>query len=418
LLPLIKSYKLIKQLLQKYEDKSPEIVFHWNDPETEAEGWTVINSLRGGAAGGGTRMRKGLDMNEVLSLAKTMEVKFTVSGPAIGGAKSGINFDPQDPRKKGVLERWYAAVSPLLKSYYGTGGDLNVDEIHEVIPITEESGVWHPQEGVFEGHFKPTQADKINRIGQLRQGVIKVIENPEYSPDVSRKYTVADMITGFGVAVAAKHFYELNDSSIKGKRVVVQGFGNVGAAAAFYFAQMGAKVVGIIDRVGGLIKEEGFTFEEITDLYLNKNGNTLVAENLIPFDEINEKIWSLETEVFAPCAASRLVTKAQIDHMIDTGLEVITCGANVPFADKEIFFGPIMEYTDQKVSLIPDFISNCGMARVFAYFMERKVLMTDEAIFNDTSDVIKQALKEVKDSNPTVTGISETAFEIALRQLI
>tara|TARA_B100001063_G_scaffold246575_1_gene286383 strand:- start:104 stop:1333 length:1230 start_codon:yes stop_codon:yes gene_type:complete len=409
---------LIKQLLQKYEDKSPEIVFHWNDPETEAEGWTVINSLRGGAAGGGTRMRKGLDMNEVLSLAKTMEVKFTVSGPAIGGAKSGINFDPQDPRKKGVLERWYAAVSPLLKSYYGTGGDLNVDEIHEVIPITEESGVWHPQEGVFEGHFKPTQADKINRIGQLRQGVIKVIENPEYSPDVSRKYTVADMITGFGVAVAAKHFYELNDSSIKGKRVVVQGFGNVGAAAAFYFAQMGAKVVGIIDRVGGLIKEEGFTFEEITDLYLNKNGNTLVAENLIPFDEINEKIWSLETEVFAPCAASRLVTKAQIDHMIDTGLEVITCGANVPFADKEIFFGPIMEYTDQKVSLIPDFISNCGMARVFAYFMERKVLMTDEAIFNDTSDVIKQALKEVKDSNPTVTGISETAFEIALRQLI
>ncbi|MAB48866.1 Glu/Leu/Phe/Val dehydrogenase dimerization domain-containing protein [Winogradskyella sp. MH6] len=408
----------MKQLLQKYEDKSPEIVFHWNDPETEAEGWTVINSLRGGAAGGGTRMRKGLDMNEVLSLAKTMEVKFTVSGPAIGGAKSGINFDPQDPRKKGVLERWYAAVSPLLKSYYGTGGDLNVDEIHEVIPITEESGVWHPQEGVFEGHFKPTQADKINRIGQLRQGVIKVIENPEYSPDVSRKYTVADMITGFGVAVAAKHFYELNDSSIKGKRVVVQGFGNVGAAAAFYFAQMGAKVVGIIDRVGGLIKEEGFTFEEITDLYLNKNGNTLVAENLIPFDEINEKIWSLETEVFAPCAASRLVTKAQIDHMIDTGLEVITCGANVPFADKEIFFGPIMEYTDQKVSLIPDFISNCGMARVFAYFMERKVLMTDEAIFNDTSDVIKQALKEVKDSNPTVTGISETAFEIALRQLI
>lgn len=418
MLPLIKSYKLIKQLLQKYEDKSPEIVFHWNDPETEAEGWTVINSLRGGAAGGGTRMRKGLDMNEVLSLAKTMEVKFTVSGPAIGGAKSGINFDPQDPRKKGVLERWYAAVSPLLKSYYGTGGDLNVDEIHEVIPITEESGVWHPQEGVFEGHFKPTQADKINRIGQLRQGVIKVIENPEYSPDVSRKYTVADMITGFGVAVAAKHFYELNDSSIKGKRVVVQGFGNVGAAAAFYFAQMGAKVVGIIDRVGGLIKEEGFTFEEITDLYLNKNGNTLVAENLIPFDEINEKIWSLETEVFAPCAASRLVTKEQIDHMIDTGLEVITCGANVPFADKEIFFGPIMEHTDQKVSLIPDFISNCGMARVFAYFMERKVLMTDEAIFNDTSDVIKHALKEVKDSNPTVTGISETAFEIALRQLI
>ena len=68
----------MRELLKKFEDKSPEIVFHWKDAETEAEGWTVINSLRGGAAGGGTRMRIGLDQNEVLSLAKTMEVKFTV----------------------------------------------------------------------------------------------------------------------------------------------------------------------------------------------------------------------------------------------------------------------------------------------------------------------------------------------------
>ena len=408
----------MKDLLQKHEVKEPEIIFNWKDPETEAEGWTVINSLRGGAAGGGTRMRKGLDMNEVLSLAKTMEVKFTVSGPAIGGAKSGINFDPHDPRKKGVLERWYKAVSPLLKSYYGTGGDLNVDEIHEVIPITEESGVWHPQEGVFEGHFKPTQADKINRIGQLRHGVIKVIENPKYSPDVRRKYTVADMITGYGVAEAARHFYDVQGDSIVGKRAIVQGFGNVGAAAAFYLSQMGAKVVGIIDIVGGLIKEEGFTFEEITNLYLNKTGNTLVSDNLIPFNVINEKIWSLETEIFAPCAASRLITKQQIDQMIDTGLEVISCGANVPFADKEIFFGPIMEYTDNKISLIPDFISNCGMARVFAYFMEQKVQMTDDAIFSDTSNRIKEAIKKVYNKNQTKTGVSETAFEIALSQLI
>jgi len=62
-------------------------------------------------------MRPGLDVREVESLAKTMEVKFTVSGPPIGGAKSGIDFDPADPRKKGVLERWYKAVTPLLKHY-------------------------------------------------------------------------------------------------------------------------------------------------------------------------------------------------------------------------------------------------------------------------------------------------------------
>ncbi|MGB2117132.1 MAG: Glu/Leu/Phe/Val dehydrogenase dimerization domain-containing protein [Flavobacteriaceae bacterium] len=408
----------MKALLQKYESKEPEIVFHWQDQETNAEGWTVINSLRGGAAGGGTRMRVGLDKNEVLSLAKTMEVKFTVSGPAIGGAKSGINFDPNDPRKQGVLERWYKAVSPLLKSYYGTGGDLNVDEIHEVIPITEASGVWHPQEGVFNGHFKPSDADKINRIGQLRHGVIKVIESDAFSPDLGRKYTVADMITGFGVAEAVKHFYNIHKDSVANKRVVVQGFGNVGAAAAFYFAQMGAKVVGIIDAAGGLINDKGFSFDEIINLYKNKKGNSLVAENMMPFSEINAKIWDLKMDVFAPCAASRLITKDQVDCMLANGLEVVTCGANVPFADKEIFFGPIMEYTDSKLCLIPDFISNCGMARVFAYFMEQKVEMTDEAIFNDTSNIIRKAIENIVEKNKTKKNISETAFEIALKQLI
>lgn len=408
----------MKDLLKKFENKEPEIVFHWNDAETEAEGWVVINSLRGGAAGGGTRMRKGLDKNEVLSLAKTMEVKFTVSGPAIGGAKSGINFDPKDPRKKAVLERWYKAVSPLLKSYYGTGGDLNVDEIHEVIPMTEDCGVWHPQEGVFSGHFQPTDADKINRIGQLRNGVIKVLENTDYTPDRLRKYTVADMITGFGVAESIKHFYDIYKTGVQGKKAIVQGWGNVGSAAAFYLAQMGVKIVGIIDITGGLIKEEGFSFEEVKEFYLNKNGNNLHAENLIPFEEVNQKIWEIGAAIFAPCAASRLITQQQVDQMIDNGLEVIASGANVPFADKEIFFGPIMEYADERVSVIPDFIANCGMARVFAYFMERKVQMTDEAIFNDTSITIKNAIQNTFDSNNSDKNISATAFEISLKQLL
>ena len=407
----------MKDLLDKFENKKPEIIFNWKDSETEAEGWTVINSLRGGAAGGGTRMRKGLDMNEVLSLAKTMEVKFSVSGPAIGGAKSGINFDPNDPRKKGVLQRWYKAVSPLLKSYYGTGGDLNVDEIHEVIPMTEECGVWHPQEGVFNGHFKPTEADKINRIGQLRQGVVKVIENIKFSPDVARKYTVADMITGYGVAEAVRHFYDIYGGNVVGKKAIVQGFGNVGSAAAFYLSEMGAKIVGIIDRDGGIINENGFSFDEIKTLFLNKDGNKLVANNIIPFEEINQKIWSIGAQIFTPCAASRLVTQSQIDTMIAEGLEVISCGANVPFADKEIFFGSIMENVDNRVSLIPDFISNCGMARVFAYFMEKKVQMTDEAIFSDTSNIIKNAISNIYNLNKTKKGISATAFEIALKQL-
>lgn len=409
----------MKELLEKFENKRPEIVFEWKDAQTEAEGWVVINSLRGGAAGGGTRMRVGLDKREVESLAKTMEVKFTVSGPAIGGAKSGINFDPNDPRKDGVLRRWYKAVAPLLKNYYGTGGDLNVDEVHEVIPITEDCGVWHPQEGVFNGHFQPREAQKIKRIGQLRLGVKKIIEDSKYSPDPAKKFVVADMITGYGVAESVRHYYDIYGGELAGKRVIIQGWGNVGSAAAFYLAQSGAKVVGIIDRVGGLINEDGFSFEEIRQLFINKDGNKLVADNMLSFEEVNAKVWDLKAEVFAPCAASRLITKDQVDRMINSGMEVIAAGANVPFADPEIFFGPIGEYTDEKISVIPDFISNCGMARVFGYLMhDDDIDMSDEGIFSDTSVTIKKALEKSHAANSSKSNIAKTAFEIALNQLI
>lgn len=408
----------MKDLLEKFENKRPEIVFEWKDAETEAEGWVVINSLRGGAAGGGTRMRKGLDKREVESLAKTMEVKFTVSGPAIGGAKSGINFDPADPRKRGVLERWYKVVFPLLKNYYGTGGDLNVDEIHEVIPITEDYGLWHPQEGVVNGHFNATEPQKINKIGQLRQGVIKVIEDPNYTPSAAKKYTVADMITGWGVAEAVHHYYKLWGGEFEGKRAIIQGWGNVGAAAAYYLSANGARIVGIIDRAGGLIKQDGYSFEEIRDLFFSRQGNSLYTDNLLSFEEVNSRIWSLDAEIFIPAAASRLVTRDQLSQMIKSGLEVISCGANVPFQDPEIFFGATGEYADQNVSVIPDFIANCGMARVFAYLMENEVEITDDAIFSDVSNIIYKALEKTHAKSVSSKEIAKTSFEIALSQLL
>ena len=408
----------MKELLNKYEHKQPEIVFEWKDAQTEAEGWVVINSLRGGAAGGGTRMRIGLNKHEVESLAKTMEVKFTVAGPAIGGAKSGINFDPNDPRKEGVLKRWYAAIKPLLKNYYGTGGDLNVDEIHEVIPMTAELGIEHPQEGVFNGHFKPKDEEKAKIIKQLQEGVLLPIKDENLTPSPTRNFTIADMITGFGVSEAVNHYYDIYGGSIEGKRVIIQGWGNVGAAAAYYQAQAGAKIVGIIDRVGGLINKDGFSFEEIKALFLNKNGNFLNADNILSFEEVNEKIWNVGAEIFIPAAASRLVKQAEVDSMIAHGLEVISCGANVPFADPEIFFGATGEYTDEKVSVLPDFIANCGMARVFAYLMQANIKMTDSAIFADTSATIGEALKKSYAANNSKTNIAKTAFEIALNQLI
>ena len=199
-----------------------------------------------------------------------MEVKFTVCGPDIGGAKSGINFDPNDSRKSDVLRRWYKAVSPLLKSYYGTGGDLNVDEVNEVILITEDCGVWHPQEGIFSGHYSPSSPEKINRIGQLRFGVKKRIETLDYSPDIGKNFVVADMITGFGVAKSVKHYYDIWGGDLKNKKIIVQGWGNVGSSAAYYLSKYGALIVGIIDKNGGIINENGISHNEVRQLFLEK----------------------------------------------------------------------------------------------------------------------------------------------------
>jgi glutamate dehydrogenase (NAD(P)+) len=402
------------EVINAYENKAPEIVFEWHDSETSAKGWVVINSLKGGAAGGGTRMRDGLDKKEVISLAKTMEIKFAISGPPIGGAKSGIDFDPKDPRKGDVLKRWYHAVAPLLKTYYGTGGDLNVDELAEVIPITESYGLWHPQEGVISGHFNPREHEKIKKIGQLRAGVSKIMEDPKYLPEGGKTYKIADMITGFGVAESVRHAYTFYGENLKNKRVIVQGWGNVAAAAASYLANQGARITGIIDRVGGLIDPQGFDSQQTKELLFNRKGNELNAPNMLSFDEVNSKLWHTEADVFLPCAASRLVTREQVAAMLDHGLQMIACGANVPFADEEIFYGPICEYADTRLTLIPDFIANCGMARVFAYLMDSDAVITDEAIFADVSHTIKHALKDILENSQNRTGLTALALKKAI----
>lgn len=407
------------ELLEQYKNKSPEIIFEWKDHETDAQGWVVINSLRGGAAGGGTRMRLGLDRDEVESLAKVMEIKFTVSGPAIGGAKSGINFDPNDPRKEEVLNRWFQAVTPLLKNYYGTGGDLNIDEIKEVIPITEDYGLWHPQEGIVNGHFQANQKDKIHIIGQLRQGVSKKVEDPRYTPDVSQRFVVADMITGYGVAESVKHYYSIfHNMPLTGKRAIIQGWGNVAGAAAYYLAQQGVKVVGIIDRAGGYINQDGIEYNEVRKLLLQREKNQLVTSDLIPFEDAQQMIWDLGADIFIPGAASRLVTKEHIDRLISKGLQVVASGANVPFKEEDLFFGSTTEYVDQQISLIPDFIANCGMARVFAYLMQKEDIdVTDEGIFSDVSRTIGKALNEIYKQDPSTKNLTRRALGTALQKL-
>lgn len=307
----------------------------------------------------------------------------------------------------------------MLKAYYGTGSDLNVDKIHEVIPITEEYCLWHPQQGVVNGHYRATEPQKIQKLGQRRQGVVKVLEDAAYSPGLARKYTVADLITGCGVAEAVRHCYALwPGAAVAGKRVIVQDWGNVGAAAAYYLASQGALIVGIIDRAGGLLRPTGLSLEEIRALFLGRDGNALHAPNLLSFEKVNRQIWTTGAKIFVPAAASRLVTQAQVEALVASGLEVISCGANVPFADPTTFFGPTGEWADAHCAVIPDFIANCGMARVFTYLMDTGTEITDQAISQDVSRIIEAALARTHRQRDAPTGLAQRSFEMALRQLV
>ena len=406
----------MSSLIKEFEQTPPEIVFEWKDKELGAEGWVVINSLKGGAAGGGTRMRKGLNRNEVESLAKTMEIKFTVSGPQIGGAKSGINFDPQNPKKAEVLKRWYKVIMPLLKNYYGTGGDLNIDELVEVIPITESYGLSHPQEGVVNGFFSMEISKHKDKIERLQFGVSKQVTDKKYIPTTANNYKIADLITGYGVSEAVKHYYTIWGGEIKNKKAIIQGWGNVGAAAGFYLANYGVKIVGIVDYNGGLINTEGFNIQEIEALLAGKK-SLKEQTTFMDYETIMQQIWSVGAEIFIPAAGSRMVEKSQLDTMIANGLEVVSCGANVPFNDAEIFMGNILSEVDQKIAIIPDFIANCGMARVFAFLMENEGEITDEILFKDTSNVIKNALQKTYKVCPKGINLTEKSLDIAIKEL-
>lgn len=408
--------KNIDQHLKDFENKAPEIVFEWNDAETGAQGWLVIDSLLKGASGGGTRMREGLDKNEVISLAKTMKVKFAAIDENIGGAKSGINFNPRDPRKREVLARWYKAIMPMLKYCYGTGGDLNVDEVLEAIPLIHEVGISHPMEGILRGMYGDNEALISNRIKQLQLGVSKTVEDPAYAPVALKTYKVADMTTGYGVSEVIRNYYKKYQptADISNKKVIIQGWGNVGAAAGYYLAKCGYKIVAIVEYNCALVKPEGFTFAEIEKIFVERKefANQGIGK-VIPGDKIEQEVYGkVAAEVFIPAAASRVVTRSHVDSMMSAGLELIAAGANVPFNDTEIFYGPTCRYTDEKVSLIPDFVANCGMAETFWYFIRQEAEVSDAAIFGDIAANSARLIDRIHKEHQGKTHLTEAFLKM------
>ena len=150
------------------------------------------------------------------------------------------------------------------------------------------------------------------------------------------------------MAEAVRHYYAIYGGDLKGKRVIIQGWGNVGSAAAYYLAQAGARIVGIIDRDGGLLDAGRLQLRRRPPLFLDKDGNQLVAEGMLPFEEINRAGLGRGSRDLPALRRARGWSRATDRADDRRRLEVVSCGANVPFDDPEIFYGPIYEYADSR----------------------------------------------------------------------
>lgn len=374
--------------------RPPKTTLEWHDPRTEATGWLVLNSLRGGAAGGGTRMHARMTRDETVYLAKIMELKFAISGPPIGGAKAGLAFDPDDPRKEEVLRAWFREVEPLLRSRWGTAGDLNVDGSREVAPLCRELGVRHPQQGIARGHFVLEGPELERRLEAMEAGLHRPVEASFGVDELSLK--VADLVTGFGVARATVRLMERTGRVPEETRVLLEGFGNVGGATALYLSRAGLRIVGIVDARRGRVSPAGFTAEEVADLLRRRKGGLLPRD--LPEEEMREqrrRFAEMEADMFVCAAASGTVDLEMLDRLQERGIEVLICGANRPFAATGPGDTSVERQADRRFAVLADVVANCGAARSYSHQMSLDEPLSSEELFRSVEETVTGAVDEV-----------------------
>jgi glutamate dehydrogenase/leucine dehydrogenase len=401
--------------------QTPELTLSWSDRETDARAWLVINSLRGGAAGGGTRMRLGVDPREVTYLAKAMELKFSISGPPIGGAKTGIDFDPSDARKADVLERWYRAAMPVLRDRYGTGGDLNIDEVLDVIPAFERLGLQHPQEGVVRGHVRPDDGQFRAIMERMQTGVAAPITRSGGMTGgvPALDLTMADVITGYGVAVSVQRLYEQRGLPLDGVRVLLEGFGNVGAAAALYLTRAGARIVAIRDARSTLIDAAGVDAAGLEDLLRRRRSKLLPQDDpRVNVGLERSRFWDVPADVFVCAAISESIATGTLDQLERAGVSVVACGSNQPFREVKIGSALVAQDADRRFAVLADILANCGMARTFSYLMESGAEAAAEPVFTAVARTIEDTLDEVLDrAGDARTGLLSATLGLALDRI-
>ena len=343
----------------------------WTDPVTGRKGYAVIDRTVNGLAGGGTRMRAGVTLEEVERLARTMSYKNGAFNLPGGGAKGGLDIDPQDPESRGMLSRYVRAMRPLYRNGWGTAEDLGVTQ--ELLnDVFAEEGVGMTVQAMLDRSGDPEAARR-----RISEGLAIKVQG----------IGLADCIGGYGVAEAAAAAAEHRGWDLRQLRAIVQGFGSMGGSSARYLQRLGARVVGVVDVKGMVFNPDGLEVERLlstrSPLGEIDRDSLGVGDGELPGDA-----WlGQDAEILVPAAVGDVINAGNVDSV---RARLVVEAANIPTTREAR-----LRLHERGVVVVPDYVANGG-ANAWWWWTILGVIGADaDQAFRQVSTVMRDTVRRM-----------------------
>ncbi|MER7925417.1 MULTISPECIES: Glu/Leu/Phe/Val dehydrogenase dimerization domain-containing protein [unclassified Streptomyces] len=276
---------------------APLMSLTWTDHVTGRQGFLVVDRLVRGVSSGGLRMRPGCTLDEVTGLARGMTMKealhYDPEGRYVplGGAKGGIDCDPQDPGSYGILVRYLRAMRPYIESFWTTGEDLGLTQ-DLVDRAAAEAGLVSSIQAVY-----PLLDDETEARRRLADAFAVEVDG----------IGLDELVGGCGVAESMLAALDRAGVPYAGTRVAVQGLGTMGGATARFLTRAGLTLVAVADVKGTIVNPGGLDIDAL--LSARDAYGTVDRSVLRPGDlELPGEDWlSVDAEVLVPAAVSYAV---------------------------------------------------------------------------------------------------------------
>ncbi|MFI8380020.1 Glu/Leu/Phe/Val dehydrogenase [Leeuwenhoekiella sp. NPDC079379] len=293
-------------------------------------GYRVQHNNALGPYKGGLRYHDTVDIDAAKALAMWMTWKTSLAGLPYGGAKGGIQINPK-LYSQSELERITRRFTYALGENIGPEHDIPAPDVN----TGAQTMAWIAD--TYMSTKSPSERSTHQHV---------VTGKPVGSGGLEGR----DRATGYGVYLCIKLWAEKNKMPLKGKKYIVQGFGNVGYWAAYFMEQEGALMVGVQDAFASIYKAEGIG---VAELFTHINANEGGVQNFRGASEIEkDTFFGIDCDLIIPAALGNQITE---DNAADIKATLIAEGANGPtnVEGEKILL-------KKGVTIIPDILCNSG----------------------------------------------------------